>query len=207
MNSVAARKKDRPVRRRQIKTALPAAPGAVSGLPDELFAALGTLDADLAAAPGDPDGLFAVGAPEVAVLTVQDPGLPGQIAPVFQDALFQVPGEEPEEIPEQDRIGQDVDRQSQNAADCAEPGEDQADQIEDHRCDEQENIQLVHAVAPVHKAAHGLGKSLKHASEHGLHHLGKNDFRRRTPPGGSRLLYYIRFSDKIKEAASEFTES
>ena len=105
--------------------------------PNEFLTALGTFDADLAPAAGDADGLLAVGAAVIAVLPVQEPGLPGQKTPVFQDPLFEVPGEEAEQIPDQQPVGNHVHQHAEDGADgavsrSADPREEQGNEVEDH---------------------------------------------------------------------------
>ena len=70
-----------------------------SGL-NEPLAAFGTADADLAAAPGDTDGLMAAGAAEVAVVLVLQVGEEIQERGVLPAAGFDVLGVHPEDAPQ-----------------------------------------------------------------------------------------------------------
>ena len=72
-----------------------------SGLFDELFPAFGAGNGDLALSPGNPDGLMAFWAVEIPVLLVPVPIQADQKLPVFLVTLVMVPGEAPEQGPDQ----------------------------------------------------------------------------------------------------------
>ena len=161
-----------------------------SGFPNEFLAALGTFDADLAAVFGNADHLPAVGTAVIAVLPVGDPGLALQEAAIFQGPGLQIPRKGPEEVPDQQAVGKQLQYERDQGANSAEPGQDHSHDAQDHGADQQKAIQLIQPVTPVHEAPQTFGKPLQHSSEHDAITLGHilyetviSRVKRRFPPG------------------------
>ena len=77
-----------------------------SGAALEALFALGAGDGDFALVPGDPDGLAAAGAGEIAVLPILDPVQHQKEPAVFLVALTLIPGQAAENGPDHQRVAQ-----------------------------------------------------------------------------------------------------
>lgn len=118
-----------------------------SGLLDELLPALGAGDGDLTLAPGDPDGLTALGTGVVAVVPVLQPVQHQQEAAVFIVALVGAAGKAAVQGQDQQDIAEHRRHQDHQLAPC-----EHADDRQDHAHDQQCHIEPVMAVAPHHEA-------------------------------------------------------
>jgi hypothetical protein len=134
----------------------------ISGLTDELFSAAGATDADLALVTGDADTLLAVGAMEIAVIPILEPG--PQIQPLLVLHLSQgnVLGEDPIHC-EAGYTGIQEAEQTVEEVAPQEHIQQIVQQAQDQHGKDQNEIQLVGAVTAIHKA-----------SKHTYHHLFVN---------------------------------
>ena len=71
---------------------------------DKFFLASGAGNGNFALAPGNPHHLAALGAIEVAILPVLDPGNQLQKLPVFQITLIGIPGQTAENSPDHQAV-------------------------------------------------------------------------------------------------------
>ena len=128
-----------------------------SGL-NEPLAAVGTADADLAAAPGDTDGLMAAGAAEVAVVLVLQVGEEIQERGVLPAAGFDVLGVHPEDAPQQRDIGHQTAPGGQGEL----AAQEAADEHQHDARTQQIRIEFIRAVAADHKIPEPVSDSAKH---------------------------------------------
>ena len=120
---------------------------------DKFLLAPGAGDGDFALAPGNPDGLAALGAVEIAVVPVLEPVKDQQEFPVLLVALVGIPGEGPEDGPEHQPVAEGPENgpHRQIAEQGGENAGHQAGAQNDH-------IQPVRAVPARHKAAQSGGE-------------------------------------------------
>ena len=120
--------------------------GEILGFPHELFLASGAGDGDFSFAPGDTDGLAALGTVEVAVVPVLQTVEKQEEGPVLLVALVGIPGEGPEDGPDHQAVAEKPENGAHNGP-GEEGGEDACKQTEpqDH------HIQSVRTVAAGHK--------------------------------------------------------
>ena len=125
-------------------------PALKSGFLQEAFLAAGTGDGDLAFAPGNADGLMALGAVKIAMLPVLQTVIDLQEAAVFLITLVGVPGQAAENGPDHQTIAQRPENQVKGLH------RNHHRQQTGHQAGaEDRHIQTVGAIATGHKAAKG----------------------------------------------------
>jgi len=120
--------------------------------PDELLIAPGAGDGNLALAPGDTNGLVALGAVKVPVLAILDPLTDLQETPVFLIAGIDIPGKTAANGPDHQAVADDPEDQVKG------PGRDHHGQQTGHQSGAQHHhIQPIRTVPACHKIAVSAG--------------------------------------------------
>ena len=120
--------------------------GGISGFLDKFLSAFGAGDGNFAFTTGDTHGLAALGAVEVAVLTIFDPINQGQEFAVFLVAFIGLSGEAAEQGPNK----QGVIDQGEHGADGL-IGDEEADEHHNNAGPQDHHVQLIRTVATGHK--------------------------------------------------------
>lgn len=124
--------------------------GCFSGFTDEFFPAAGASDGNFALSTGDTDALAAFWTFIIPVLPVLEPVEEQPEAPIFFVALVGVPGEGPEQRPDEQGVGQHRQQQHHHGK-----ANERSDQAHQHAGAQNDHVEFVRAVPAGHEIAEG----------------------------------------------------
>ena len=136
----------------------------IAGFLDEFLTAAGAGDGDLAFSTGNPNGLAALGALEIAVLPVLQMVEEPQEFPILLIPGVGIPGEHPKQRPAHQEVIQKAQQQLRKAR-----GNEGADEAQHQGRHQHGQAQLVGAVAACQKIAESGTQPVKKLSKHGYH--------------------------------------